>query len=75
MIDQEKINERDDLGMTPLLRAIFIGDEELVEKLLAAGADPNVPSGVGDMPLWHAEDDFGLFKIAEILRTHGARKD
>lgn len=69
------INLWDDLGMTPLLYAIFRGDTEAVELLLSAGADPNRsqqkdPSAT---PLWHASQDFGLDQIAELLLRFGAR--
>src|SRR5262245_17366687 len=62
----------DDLGMTPLLWAVFRGDTEAVDLLIRHGADPNTPSLQGTTPLWHAEDDFGLWDIAELLRRYGA---
>lgn len=61
-------------GMTPLLWAVFRGDAEAVRLLLESGADPNVRSGPGNSALWHAEDDFGLAEIAELLKAHGATK-
>lgn len=61
-------------GMTPLLWAIFGGNILAVRLLLESGADPNVRPNPSDSPLWHAEDDFGLKDIAELLRSYGARK-
>jgi ankyrin repeat protein len=71
----ETIDSYDANGMTPLLYAVFIGNIDAVRMLLDEGADCNRPHR-GDAtatPLWHAQEDFGLFEIAEILREHGAR--
>ena len=62
------LNEVDD-GMTPLLWAIFRGDIDAVRLLLESGADPNARPNPDDSPLWHAEDDFGLTEIAELLKA------
>jgi ankyrin repeat protein len=63
----------DNSGQTPLLYAVFRGDLEMVKLLLEGGADPNMPSDVGDTPLWHSsEHDFGLSKIEECLSQYGA---
>jgi ankyrin repeat protein len=61
-------------GMTPLLSAVFRGDVVAVRLLLEGGADPNLHSNFDCSPLWHAEDDFGLFEIAELLKEYGAVK-
>ena len=66
------LDEWDDVGMTPLMIAVFQGDQEKVRQLLLAGADPNRAIIDGTTPLWRAEDDFGLFEIAAILREYGA---
>ena len=63
-----------DGGLTPLLWAIFRGDVDAVRLLLESGADPNVRPNPSDSPLWHAEDDFGLTEIAELLKPYGATK-
>jgi len=63
-----------DAGMTPLLWAIFRGDIDAVRLLLESGADPDVRPNPSDSPLWHAEDDFGLGSIAELLKLYGASK-
>jgi ankyrin repeat protein len=71
----DNVNEWDDLGMTPLLYAVFRGDVEGVRQLLEAGADPNLAKRDDRTatPLWHARDDFGLHEIAEVLIRAGAK--
>lgn len=71
--DGADVNKLDD-GMTPLLWAIFRGDIDAVRLLLESGADPNVRPNPSDSPLWHAEDDFGLTAIANLLKSYGAQK-
>jgi len=68
------IDDYDENGMTPLLYAVWIGDMEAVKSLLDNGADPNKPQRgeVSSTPLWHAEEDFGLTAIANLLRAYGA---
>ena len=68
-----QLDEWDDLGMTPLLYAVYRGNPEEVKSLLDQGADPNRPSRDGGTPLWHAEDDFGLIEVAALLRQYGAK--
>lgn len=70
---RDNLNEFDG-GLTPLLWAIFRGDVDAVRLLLESGADPNVRPNPSDSPLWHAEDDFGLTEIAELLKSYGATK-
>jgi ankyrin repeat protein len=60
--------------MSPLLWAVYGGYAEIVRILLDHGADPNFGSVTGESTLWHAEDDFGLVEIANLLRQHGATK-
>jgi ankyrin repeat protein len=67
------LDEWGDAGMTPLMNAVFSGDEEEVRRLLQAGADPDREIWDGTTPLWRAEDDFGLTEIAAILREYGAK--
>jgi ankyrin repeat protein len=73
--DGDDIDEWDELGMTPLLSAIFIGNVNAVRLLLDAGADPNrsLRDDPTATPLWHARDDFGLHEIAALLEARGAR--
>lgn len=73
----EDINGRDEVGLTPLLSAVFVGDLEAVRLLLSAGANPNIP-GRDDptaTPFWHARHDFGLHEIAELLVKAGAKDE
>ena len=67
-----KLNELQD-GLAPLHWAIYRGDFEMVKLLLESGANPNVQTLSGDSPLWHAEDDFGLTEIAELLKSGAAK--
>jgi ankyrin repeat protein len=60
--------------MTPLLWAILRGDVDAVRLLLTSGANPNLTYHPNASPLWHAEDDFGLTEIAELLKAYGAKK-
>ena len=69
----DDLNELDG-GMTPLLWAVFRGDIDAVQLLLKSGADPNVRPNPSDSALWHAEDDFGLTEVAELLKAYGATK-
>jgi ankyrin repeat protein len=69
----DNLNEFDG-GLTPLLWAVFRGDIDAVRLLLESGADPNVRPNPSDSALWHAEDDFGLTEIAELLKSYGATK-
>jgi hypothetical protein len=66
------LNALDDLGMTPLHCAVYGGYAELVRVLLQAGADPNRMSSDRTPALWHAQDDFGMYDIAAILKSYGA---
>jgi ankyrin repeat protein len=69
------LNAWDDLGMTPLLYAVFRGDIRVVDLLLRSGADPNRPKrdDPSSTPLWHATKDFGLYEIACLLEEAGAK--
>jgi ankyrin repeat protein len=75
MTKPELIDAYDAFGMTQLLSAVFVGDPAKVQELLQQGANPNKsqrddPSAT---PLWHAEEDFGLLEVAQVLRAYDAR--
>jgi ankyrin repeat protein len=50
-----RLDEWNDAGMTPLMRAVFRGDLEEVQKLLEAGADPDRAMADGTPPLWRKQ--------------------
>ncbi|MFG6490619.1 ankyrin repeat domain-containing protein [Roseateles sp. BYS78W] len=69
------LNSRDHRGVTPLYFAITRGDIEIVEALLDAGADIEMPPDSDDpslTPLRFAEDFWGLTEIGQLLRARGA---
>ena len=59
--------------VTPLLVAVFEGQQAAVEALLKAGADPNVRSSEGDTPL-RACAGVGALGIAALLLGAGATR-
>jgi ankyrin repeat protein len=65
-------NSFDDLGMTPLVWAVYGGYVQIVEVLCCAGADVDLRTWSGETALWHAEDGFGLYEIGAVLRQYGA---
>ena len=65
------------LGWTALLEAIILGDGgsryiEIVQLLVDAGADVNIPDGDGVFPLTHSLER-GYLEISGILRDAGAK--
>ena len=57
-------------GMTPLHLAVHNNQKEIVELLIAAGADVNAKRTGGATPL---DATVGKPKIAALLRKHGAK--
>jgi cytohesin len=57
----------------PLQSAIGRGDKEIVELLIAHGADVNAKGTLDKSPLRWARD-VGNEEIAELLREHGAKE-
>jgi hypothetical protein len=72
LLDQgAALDVRDELGRTPLMRAILQGRLEVVRVLLARGADPNVADNAGRTPLQQAKRE-NLGEIAGLLARAGA---
>jgi ankyrin repeat protein len=71
-----ELNSLDHLGVTPLYYAITRGDIEIVETLLDAGVDIEMPTDSDDpslTPLRFAEEFWGLTEIGQLLRASGAK--
>jgi uncharacterized protein len=66
-------NILDDQRMSPLVWAVYGGCVEIVEALCAGGANVDFRVNTGETALWHAEDDFGLWEVAAVLRRYGAK--
>jgi hypothetical protein len=72
LLDQHVSTEdRDDLGRTPLMVATVQGQVEIVQLLLARGADPNVADNTGSTPLQQAHRSH-FTQIAQMLEQAGA---
>ena len=68
----EDVNEKDENGGTPLQVATYEGHKEIVELLIAKGADVNAKeSGLGTAPL-HRAAFRGHEAIVELLIAEGA---
>lgn len=70
------VNHVNDLGWTALLEAVMLGDggkkhQEILEILLAAGADPRIKDKGGVSALAHARSR-GYKEMVEILEKAGA---
>ena len=66
------MNAKDVYGWTPLSRAAYHGHKEIVELLIAAGADVNAKSGRYGTPLDEAIRRKHL-ETADLLRKHGGK--
>lgn len=66
--DGASVNKRDDRGMTPLMMAASSNQPQMIDLLLAKGADPAAKDNQGRTALWHAmsaENTAGFVKILE----------
>jgi ankyrin repeat protein len=73
--DEQAINSLDEMGDTPLNRAVVQEHEDIADFLLAHGADPNIPNRNGQTPLEQASSRgkaTGL-ALAKLLLAHGAQ--
>ena len=66
------MNAKDNWGETPLHNAAFGGHKEIVELLIAKGADVNVINDDGFTPLDWAID-FKETELTSLLRKHGGK--
>jgi len=66
------VNAKTADGLTALFAAILGYDKEMVELLIAKGADVNVRGFLGMTPLNMAADE-GEKEIADLLRKHGGK--
>ncbi len=66
-------------GMTPLMQAAVLGRVEVVDRLIAAGADVNAADERGFTPLFHGcydpDEDRGHPDVVERLLQAGADKE
>ena len=70
--EKSQLREADFDGNTPLHIAALLGSKEMVETLLAAGAETNVKNHDGETPL-DAARRVGRKKVIRILETSGNR--
>lgn len=73
-LDIEFIDIRDRHGWTPLIRAVWTGDQEKCKFLLEQGACPNFPNANGTTPLMYSlsSKNNGKKDIAKMLIKYGA---
>lgn len=72
IIGGHDVNQRDEkYGFTPLHQAVFFGHQEVVEFLIAEGADINAKNNAGSTPLYLAKGK-GRQEISALLTQHGA---
>lgn len=67
--DKAAVNEPGRDGMTALLWAVQSNDLDLVRRLLAAGADPNIGNRYGITPLWLAATNRNPDLTALLLKN------
>jgi ankyrin repeat protein len=68
------VGRRNGEGKQPLHLAVFAGSREIVERLVAAGADVGAPGNAGMSPL-HVAALYDREEIAVFLLAHAARAD
>jgi ankyrin repeat protein len=66
-------NYQDPFGNTLLHGAVISGNIDDVERLLAAGADPNIANRDGRTPL-HAAAIFGHWRLYDVLVAAGRER-
>jgi len=75
----QNVNERGEDGLTPLMVAARLGRRDVVEALIAAGADVQARDELGLTPLFHAchdpQADCGHPDVVEALLAAGADRE
>ncbi|MGZ4999204.1 MAG: ankyrin repeat domain-containing protein [Methylomonas sp.] len=66
------LNARNNIGWTPLMLAISVGDSDIVALLLDYGADPEVKTPKGDNALSLAKK-FGYEDIVALISDHASK--
>ncbi|XP_035268592.1 oxysterol-binding protein-related protein 1 isoform X2 [Anguilla anguilla] len=66
-----KGKSKSNFGWTPLHLACYFGHRDVVEELLKAGADMNLPNNMGDTPL-HKAAFTGRREVVMLLLQYGA---
>ena len=67
----ELLRASDFRGSTPLVLATYLGQAEIAEALLAAGADPDITDKSGNTPLMGVSFK-GYTELVDLLLRHGA---
>lgn len=71
-LDPSHINFADKMGWTPLIRAAYVGDAALCQRLLGSGADPNKSNMNGTTPLMYACSGQEPDRVVKVLLEYGA---
>ena len=75
VIGGHDVNQRDErYGFTPLHQAAFFGHKDIVEFLIAEGADVTAKNNAGSTSLYLANGK-GHKEIVELLKQHGATEE
>jgi hypothetical protein len=69
----ELVHSKNIFGRTPLHTAVLIGNKDIVELLIAKGANVNARDNMDETPLTYAFDR-GHTELADLLRKHGGVK-
>ncbi|WP_392565367.1 ankyrin repeat domain-containing protein [Utexia brackfieldae] len=72
--DASLLKARDAQGQTPLMAAIYQGNEELAKQLILAGADVNAQDNISNSPFLYAGAE-GYYETLKLALSHGAQFD
>ena len=72
--DDANLNRIDEYNeYAPIHYAVKLNNGPALQALLEAGADPNLPDGMGHTPMWHAVMDDLSPSLCQILQQGGAK--